>query len=112
MLAPQLPIPCHGAGPGSGGSEAAHVCTQLHLCPPALRPNTLEVSVGSTNRYQQQIIEKLGLRGTLLEQLVLQPGALRDPESYVESPSLMRFAMDVRRALNTEGWEPTPKRER
>ena len=62
--------------------------------------------------YERKIIEKLGLRGTLLEQLVLRPGALRNPERYVESPSLMRFAMDVRRALNSEGWEVSPKRER
>ena len=62
--------------------------------------------------FERKIIEKLGLRGTLLEQLVLRPGALRNPERYVESPSLMRFAMDVRRALNSEGWEFSPKRER
>jgi hypothetical protein len=61
---------------------------------------------------QLHIINKLGLRGTLLEQLVMRPGAIANPESYVDSPSLMRFAMDVRRALNTEGWEPVPKRER
>jgi hypothetical protein len=60
---------------------------------------------------QLRIIEKLGLRGTLLEQFVMKPGALANPESYIDSPSLMRFAMDVRRALNTEGWEP-PKRPR
>lgn len=62
--------------------------------------------------YERTIIEKLGLRGTLLEQLVRQPGALRNPERYVESPSLMRFAMDVRRALNAEGWEASPKAKR
>jgi hypothetical protein len=61
---------------------------------------------------QLHIINKLGLRGTLLEQLVMKPGAIADPESYVDSPSLMRFAMDVRRALNTEGWDPGPNRER
>ena len=55
---------------------------------------------------QEQIILKLGLRGTLLEQLVLKPGALTNPERYLDSPSLMRFAMDVRRALSTEGWDP------
>jgi hypothetical protein len=55
---------------------------------------------------QKQIIEKLGLRGTLLEKFVMQPGVLSDPEGFVESPSLMRFAMDVRRALATEGWLP------
>lgn len=60
--------------------------------------------------YQEQIIERLGLRGTLLEQLVRRPGALTDPENYVESPSLMRFAMDVRRALASEGWEPASAR--
>jgi hypothetical protein len=53
---------------------------------------------------QLQIIEKLGLHGTLLEQLVLTPGFLSDPESYVDSPSLMRFAVDVGRALAAEGW--------
>ena len=61
---------------------------------------------------QLHIINKLGLRGTLLEQLVMRPGAIANPESYIDSPSLMRFAMDVRRALNNEGWEPTPRRER
>lgn len=55
---------------------------------------------------QMQIIAKLGLRGTLLEQLVLTPGALANPEEYMESPSLMRFAVDVRRALASEGWSP------
>jgi hypothetical protein len=59
---------------------------------------------------QKQIIEKLGLQGTLLEQLVMQPGVLSDPEGYVESPSLMRFAMDVRRALAIEGWRPQEPR--
>ena len=62
--------------------------------------------------YERKIIEKLGLRGTLLEQLVMRPGALRNPERYVESPSLMRFAMDVRRALTAEGWEASPRPER
>jgi hypothetical protein len=71
----------------------------------------LEVEVEPTD-YERKIIEKFGLRGTVLEQLVMRPGALRDPERYVESPSLMRFAMDVRRALNSEGWEASPKRER
>jgi hypothetical protein len=61
---------------------------------------------------QRYIIEKFGLRGTLLEQLVMRPGAIANPESYIDSPSLMRFAMDVRRALDTEGWEPAPRRER
>jgi hypothetical protein len=55
---------------------------------------------------QAEIIRKFGLRGTLLEQLVLRPGALTDPQRYVDSPSLMRFAIDVRRALVSEGWEP------
>jgi hypothetical protein len=57
---------------------------------------------------QEKIIAKLGLRGTLLEQLVLTPGFLTDPERYTDSPSLMRFAIDVGRALATEGWSPTP----
>ena len=57
---------------------------------------------------QDKIIRKLGLRGTLLEQLVLTPGALSDPERYMDSPSLMRFALDVSRALATEGWFPAP----
>jgi hypothetical protein len=73
--------------------------------------SSLEVEVEPTD-YERKIIERLGLRGTLLEQLVMRPGALQDPERYVESPSLMRFAMDVRRALNSEGWEAPPKRER
>ena len=82
---------------------SAHTCARV-------RPRSgqrLEVQVGPTD-CQKQIVEKLGLRGTLLEQLVLRPGALSDPERYVESPSLMRFAMDVRRALNKEGWESSP----
>ena len=60
---------------------------------------------------QRQIIDKLGLRGTLLEQLVMRPDVLTDPQGYVDSPSLMRFAMDVRRALASEGWQP-PVRHR
>jgi hypothetical protein len=59
---------------------------------------------------QAEIIRKFGLRGTLLEQLVLRPGALTDPQRYVDSPSLMRFAIDVRRALVSEGWEPAASR--
>jgi hypothetical protein len=55
---------------------------------------------------QAKIIRKLGLQGTLLEQLVLTPGVLSNPEQYMDSPSLMRFALDVRRALATEGWCP------
>jgi hypothetical protein len=55
---------------------------------------------------QAQLIAKLGLRGTLLEQLVLTPGLLNDPDRYLDSPSLMRFAVDVRRALASEGWCP------
>jgi hypothetical protein len=55
---------------------------------------------------QAKIIRKLGLQGTLLEQLVLTPGVLSDPELYMDSPSLMRFAVDVRRALAAEGWCP------
>ena len=53
---------------------------------------------------QERIIAKLGLRGTLLEQLVLTPGFLSNPERYMDSPSLMRFAVDVGRALAAEGW--------
>ena len=59
---------------------------------------------------QERIIAKLGLRGTLLEQLVLTPGFLSNPERYMDSPSLMRFAVDVARALATEGWPPTPSK--
>jgi len=55
---------------------------------------------------QEKIIAKLGFRGTLLEQLVLTPGFLSNPERYVDSPSLMRFAVDVGRALASEGWSP------
>jgi hypothetical protein len=55
---------------------------------------------------QAEIIRKFGLRGTLLEQFVLRPGVLTDPQRYVDSPSLMRFAIDVRRALVSEGWQP------
>lgn len=55
--------------------------------------------------YQAQIVRKLGLRGTLLEQLVLKSGLWNDPERHVDSPSLMRFAVDVDRALATEGWQ-------
>ena len=55
---------------------------------------------------QAEIIKKFGLQGTLLEQLVLRPGVLTDPQRYVDSPSLMRFAIDVRRALVSEGWQP------
>lgn len=54
---------------------------------------------------QAEIISRLGLRGTLLERFVLTPGALSDPDGLMDSPSLMRFAMDVRRALTSEGWE-------
>ena len=57
---------------------------------------------------QKRIIAKLGLRGTLLEQLVLTPGFLSNPERYMDSPSLMRFAVDVGRALAAEGWSPAP----
>ena len=52
---------------------------------------------------QAQIIRKLGLQGTLIEQLVMKPGVLTNPERYVDSPSLMRFAMDVHGALGREG---------
>jgi hypothetical protein len=50
-------------------------------------------------RAQLELIEKLGLRGTMLEQLVLTPGAIDNLEQATDSPSLMRFALDVRRAL-------------
>ena len=60
---------------------------------------------------QEQIIDKLGLRGTMLEQLILKPGVLTHPERYLDSPSLMRFAVDVGRALAAEGWRP-PKQSR
>jgi hypothetical protein len=56
---------------------------------------------------QERLIAKLGLKGTLLEQFVLAPEAFTEPERYVESPSLMRFAMDVRRAIADEGWRPS-----
>lgn len=61
---------------------------------------------------QERIIAKLGLRGTLLEQLVLTPGFLTNPERYMDTPSLMRFAVDVGRALATEGWSPVEARTR
>jgi hypothetical protein len=86
---------------------SAHTCARVR---PRSGPTVGEVSVGPTD-CERQIIEKLGLQGTLLEQLVMRPGALSDPERYVESPSLMRFAMDVRRALSAEGWEATSGRE-
>ena len=60
---------------------------------------------------QIEIIEKLKLRGTMLEKFVLQPHVLTNPESYVDSPSLMRFAMDVSRALKTEGWDLAPAKD-
>lgn len=55
---------------------------------------------------QARIIARLGLSGTLLEQFVLTPGAISDPEGLIDSPSLMRFAMDVQRVMATEGWIP------
>ena len=48
---------------------------------------------------QLELINKLGLRGTMLEQLVLTPGAMSRLDQVTDSPSLMRFALDVRRAL-------------
>ena len=61
---------------------------------------------------QAEIIRKFALHGTLLEQLVLRPGVLTDPQRYVDSPSLMRFAIDVRRALVSEGWQPLRDEDR
>jgi hypothetical protein len=56
---------------------------------------------------QTQLIAKLHLRGTLLEQLVLRPGVLSDPQEYLASPSLMRLAMDVSRTLASDAWAPS-----
>jgi len=53
---------------------------------------------------QARIIARLGLRGTTLEQFVMTPGFLADVDGLEDSPSLMRFAIDVRRALVREGW--------
>jgi hypothetical protein len=58
--------------------------------------------------WQAHIIARLGLQGTVLEQFALTPGAVSNPEGLVDSPSLMRFAQDVQRALATEGWRPLP----
>jgi hypothetical protein len=52
---------------------------------------------------EAELIERFQLKGTLLEQLVIRPGALSNPEAYIDSPSLMRFAMDVSRMLAAEG---------
>ena len=75
-------------------------------CPVSARPGQFRRSSMKPTERQAQIIRKLGLQGTLIEQLVMKPGVLTNPERYVDSPSLMRFAMDVRRALSAEGWEP------
>jgi hypothetical protein len=90
---------------------AAHVCRTARSTHAPHRPLSGGVAMTPT-AAQIEIIEKLNLRGTLLEQFIMQPGVLSHPERYVDSPSLMRFAMDVCRALKTEGWELAPAKNR
>ena len=62
--------------------------------------------MGPTERRQSDLVAKFGLRGSLFEQLIREPEGWADPDSLQDSPSLQRYAMDVRRALMLEGWEP------
>jgi hypothetical protein len=55
---------------------------------------------------ERQLISKLHLGGTLFERLIKHPEDWANPETFEDSPDLMRYAMDVRQALVLEGWQP------
>ena len=47
-------------------------------------------------RRLTQLIDKFDLRGSLFEQLIREPEGWAQPDRLQDSPSLQRFAMDVR----------------
>ena len=62
------------------------------------------------DRRQTQLIDKFGLRGSLFEQLIREPEGWADLERLQDSPNLQRYAMDVKLALEHEGWQaPVPR---
>ncbi len=54
----------------------------------------------------RRLINRLHLGGTLFERLIKHPKDWACPETFEDSPELMRYAMDLRQALVSEGWEP------
>jgi hypothetical protein len=55
-------------------------------------------------RREMQLIEKFGLRGSFFEQLIMEPEGWVHTERLQDSPNVQRYAMDVRQALEHEGW--------
>lgn len=66
----------------------------------------------NSDRQDAMLIDKFRLRGTLFEQLLQHPQVLADPTRWQDSPNLQRYAMDVRRAFEVEGWLPPPPARR
>ena len=57
----------------------------------------------------RQLIEKLRLRGTLYEKLLMNPDDWSSNEWFADSPELSRYAQDVRQAFRHEGWKPASR---
>lgn len=65
--------------------------------------------MGRADRREAELIDKFGLRGSLFEQLIREPEGWAHTENLRDSPNLQRYAMDVRQALEHEGWQaPEP----
>jgi len=66
--------------------------------------------MGLADRRQTQIIDKFGLRGSLFEQLIREPDGWAHLERLQDSPNVQRYAMDLKLALEHEGWQaPVPR---
>jgi hypothetical protein len=64
--------------------------------------------MGPANR-QTQLIDKFGLRGSLFEQLIREPEGWAHLDQLQDSPNVQRYAMDLKLALEHEGWQaPLP----
>jgi hypothetical protein len=68
--------------------------------------------MGSIDRRHRGIIDRLELGGTLFERLIRDPEGWANPEALSDSPTLIRYAMDVRQALVLEGWRPPEPNDR
>jgi hypothetical protein len=109
------PIPCSGLP----AARSRHVRQPLAFIMLTGKPRSLgsdDRRFGVTeNRTEpgMTLVQRLGVTGTLWEQLIAEPRVWADPAALSDTPALMRFAMDLRQALCAEGWTPRhPLRQR
>ena len=62
--------------------------------------------MSSSRRSNARLVRDLKLGGTQFELMIKDTGRWFDADKFADSPALGRFVLDLRRALEFEGWQP------